>query len=244
MIGLRPFWRYYGAKWRIAPRYPAPRHRTIVEPFAGAAGYSLRYPDHEVILVERYHTIAEIWRYLIAVSADEILAIPEVDDIDDLPPWVPQAARWLVGFSMNSSASTPRRTLSAGRRQLRAMNRQFEGWTASLRARVASQVSSIRHWSVIEGDYTAAPDIEATWFVDSPYAGRPGSHYVHGSAKIDYPALARWCRNRGGQAIVCEADGATWLPFRSFGETRGVGATRSREAIWTLDSLHLSGGTP
>lgn len=39
---LKPFWRYYGGKYRAAPRYPVPLHRTIVEPFAGAAGYSLR----------------------------------------------------------------------------------------------------------------------------------------------------------------------------------------------------------
>jgi len=45
MSGLRPFWRYYGGKWRAAPSYPSPRCETIIEPFAGAAGYSLRYPD-------------------------------------------------------------------------------------------------------------------------------------------------------------------------------------------------------
>lgn len=233
MIGLRPFWRYYGGKWRAAPRYPTPQHRTIVEPFAGAAGYAMRYPDREVILVERYHTVAEIWRYLIRVSADEIMAIPETDDVADMPAWVPQPARWLVGFSMNSCASTPRRTLSAGRRELRAQRRQFEGWSAAMRARVAAQVGAIRHWRIIEGDYTLAPDIRATWFVDAPYEGRPGSHYVHGSPKIDYAALGAWCRRRGGQVIVCEAEGASWLPFSSFGTTHGVGAARSREALWT-----------
>jgi len=44
---LRPFWRYYGGKWRAAPRYPAPRHDLIIEPFAGAAGYAMRYPDQK-----------------------------------------------------------------------------------------------------------------------------------------------------------------------------------------------------
>jgi len=33
---LKPFWQYYGGKWRAAPHYPKPRHDTIVEPFAGA----------------------------------------------------------------------------------------------------------------------------------------------------------------------------------------------------------------
>jgi hypothetical protein len=91
---LKPFWRYYGGKWRAALTYPPPQHATIIEPFAGAAGYSLRYPDREVILVERYAVVAEIWRYLIRVPAREVLAIPEVDDVADLPGWVPEAARW------------------------------------------------------------------------------------------------------------------------------------------------------
>ena len=39
---LLPFWAYYGGKWRSAPRYPAPVHGRIIEPFAGAAGYAMR----------------------------------------------------------------------------------------------------------------------------------------------------------------------------------------------------------
>ncbi len=59
---IRPFFSYFGAKWRLAPRYPAPAHRTIVEPFAGSAGYACRYPDHRVILVERDPVIAALLR--------------------------------------------------------------------------------------------------------------------------------------------------------------------------------------
>ncbi|HET9893278.1 MAG TPA: hypothetical protein VFQ42_22560 [Mycobacterium sp.] len=235
MTGLRPFWRYYGAKWRIAPRYPKPRHRTIVEPFAGAAGYSLRYPDHEVILVEKYHVIAEIWRWLIAATPDEVLAIPCVDAVADLPAWVPQGARWLVGFAMNAATTSPRRNLSVGCRRLRAAGRKFYGWTSELRDRVASQVLAIKHWRVVEADYSTAPDIEATWLADPPYqvAGRS---YVHGSAAIDYPALARCCRSRLGQTIVCESAGADWMPFVPFGSVRGMSGAPSREAIWWSDS--------
>ncbi len=232
---LRPFWRYYGGKWRAAPRYPAPAHATIVEPFAGAAGYSLRYPDREVILVEKYHVIAEIWRWLIGVSADEVLAIPEVDAVADLPAWVPAGGRFLVGMCMNAAAVRPNKRISAGMFARRALARYCEGWTAKMRDRAASQVTAIRHWRVIEGEYTAAPDVSASWFIDSPYRGRPGSHYTHGSSKLDYSALARWSRSRRGQTIVCEAAGADWLPFAPFGETNGMGGAPSREAIWTRD---------
>lgn len=234
MTGLRPFWRYYGGKWRAAPKYPPPRHATIIEPFAGAAGYSLRYPDREVILVEKYHVIAEIWRWLIGVSPDEVLAIPCVDAVADLPEWVPQAARWTVEFSLGVARTRPGLTNSAGIRQRRSKG-WTEGWTSSLRERIASQVTAIRHWRVIEGDFTAAPNVDATWFIDPPYRGKPGRRYVCTSSKIAYPALATWCRARRGQVVVCEADGADWLPFAPFGDTVGVGGRRSREAIWVGD---------
>jgi|SRR5882757_6285695 len=237
MTGLRPFWRYYGAKWRIAPRYPKPRHDTIIEPFAGAAGYSLRYPERQVILVEKYHVIAEIWRWLIGADPAEIRAIPEVDAVADLPEWVPQGARWLVGFTMGQARMRPALNTSAGLfKRRRTGTRWVEGWTAATRERVADQVTKIRHWRVIEGDYTTAPGVSATWFVDGPYCGKPGAAYVHGSQTIDYPALARWCLTRHGQTIVCEAATASWLPFVPFGEVRSMSGAAYREAIWWSDS--------
>jgi hypothetical protein len=236
MSGLRPFWRYYGAKWRIAPRYPKPRHDTIIEPFAGAAGYSLRYPDRQVILVEKYHVIAEIWRYLIGADPAEIRAIPEVDAIADLPEWVPQGARWLVGFNLAAGRQQPAGRISPGFIIRRERDGLDEGWGSRMRERVASQVGAIRHWQVIEGNYTAAPDIEATWFVDSPYRGEPGRRYTCSSGHLDYAALAQWCRRRAGLRIVCEATGADWLPFVPFGHIKGMRPSGSREAIWWSDS--------
>lgn len=234
MIGLRPFWRYYGGKWRATQggAYPQPLHRTIVEPFAGAAGYSLRWFESDVVLVEKYPTVAAIWRWLISADPVQVRAIPEVDSVDELPEWVPQAARWLVGFTMNSAAATPRRTLSAGRRMLRANHRQFEGWTDVMRERVAVQVTMIRHWKIIEGGYASSPDVDATWFIDPPYQ-HAGRHYVHGSKAIDYAKLATWCRERRGQPIVCEQPDATWLPFRNLGIFKsGPTSQRCAEAVW------------
>lgn len=213
--------------------YPAPKHSTIIEPFAGAAGYALRWGvDRDVVLVEKYTTIAAIWRWLISADPIEVRSIPEVDSVDDLPVWVPQPARWLVGFAMNSASAAPRRTMSSGLRRLRAKGNRYEGWSPAMRERVASQVTQIRHWQVIEGDYTAAPDVEATWFVDPPYE-QAGKYYVHGSRGIDYAHLARWCRSRRGQTIVCEQAGATWLPFRDIGAFHAGPISRSsKEAVW------------
>jgi len=228
---LAPFWRYYGGKYRAAPRYPKPLHPTIIEPFAGAAGYSLRYPERNVVLVEKYPIIAEIWRYLIAVRPSEVLRIPEVEHVDELPSWVPEGARYLVGFCMNAACTAPCRKLSVGAKRLRAMGRHFEGWCAARRERTASQVDAIKHWQILEGDYTIAPDIEATWFIDPPYQVA-GKYYIH--ADVDYPALAAWCRTRHGQTMVCENAGATWLPFQPFASCKSGPARRvSEEVLWT-----------
>ena len=236
MGSLKPFWRYYGGKWRAAPRYPKPRTGVIVEPFAGAAGYALRYPHLAVTLIERYAVVAEVWRYLISVSATEVRGIPLVENVDDLPSWVPRGARWLIGFTLNSGVTSPRNVLSAGCRRLNERGANY-GWSEMQRERVASQVDSIRHWRVIEGDYTEAEDVEATWFVDPPYQ-IAGSHYVHGSSGLDYTDLASWCLSRRGQVIVCENEGATWLPFRPFEKMRKAMRSRgSTEAVWTSEAL-------
>lgn len=230
-LSLKPFWRYYGGKWRAAPRYPRPTYPIIVEPFAGAAGYALRYPDRAVILVEKYAVVAEIWRYLIGVAPSEIRAIPEVWHVDDLPSWVPQPGRDLVGWWLNAATVSPRKSLSIGRRRLAARGRKFEGWTDATRERVASQVERIRHWRIIEGDYSSAPDMVATWFVDPPYNNSAGAYYVENA--VDYSALNTWCRARRGQVLVCENAGATWAPFQPFTTFKaGVNGRGSKEVLW------------
>lgn len=234
MTSLKPFWRYYGGKYRAAPRYPVPLHGTIIEPFAGAAGYSLRYPDRRVILVEKYPIVAEIWRYLISVSATEIRAIPTgVRHVDELPSWVPTPARSLIGWWFNNATVSPCKQLSAGRQKLAQMGRKFEGWTEATRERIATQVEQIRHWQIIEGDYTGAPEVRATWFIDPPYSNRAGSYYIHSA--VNYTELADWCRTHSGQVMVCENEGATWAPFETFTTLKaGVNGRGSKEVLWVL----------
>ena len=229
---LKPFFTYYGGKYRAAPKYPEPVHGSIVEPFAGSAGYAMRYPDRQVTLVDADPVVAGVWDFLVRSGEQDILRLPLLEpgqSTDDLA--VCQEARWLIGFWLTKGGAVPNKTLSAWGREPRYA-RQF--WGPGIRNRVASQVERIKHWRVICGDFEDAPDIEATWFVDPPYQVM-GKYYT--KRNVDYERLASWCRTRKGQTIVCENEGATWLPFEPFLVTKAneskTGGKRSREAIWT-----------
>lgn len=230
----KPFFCFYGGKWRASPHYPTPRYRRIIEPFAGAAGYSTRHHERDIVLVEKDPIIAGLWRWLIGATAEEVLALPlEIPTtVRDLGLDPGPAA--LIGFWCNKGAASPVQSPS---KWMRDGTRAASFWGEVIRARIADQVSAIRHWTVIEGDFADAPDAEATHFVDPPYANRAGSHYRTRFA--DHARLGDWCRGRQGQVIVCENDGATWLPFRHFRTIKANesanGKGRSSEAIWLSD---------
>lgn len=227
---MDPFFCFYGGKWRAAPHYPAPRFGRVIEPFAGAAGYSTRHHERDVILVEADPVIAGLWRWLISAPPAEILALPLQipDTVRDLGLAPGPSA--LIGFWLNKGTVSPRQRPGAWMRQgLRP--RSF--WGPEIRARIAAQVDAIRHWTVVEGDFTEAPDEEATYFIDPPYVGA-GVHY---RKRFDrHAALGDWCRSRRGQVIACENAGATWLPFEPFKVIKATesrtGGKRSAEAIW------------
>lgn len=229
---LKMFWPFYGGKWRFAPKYPAPRFDSIIEPFAGAAGYSLRYADRKVTLVEKDPVIAALWRYLVRVTPAEILGLPlDVTDVRSLP--VAEEAQSLIGWWINKGTERPRRTPS---KWFRDGLRPKSFWGSEIRERIANQVESIRHWTIVEGDYSAAPDVEATWFIDPPYANKAGEMYRCSSKALDFQSLGAWCRGRRGQTIVCENAGATWLPFEHFAPFYGARGSkrqdRTDEVVW------------
>lgn len=243
---LRPFFSFFGGKWRIAPRYPAPAHDILVEPFAGSAGYATRYPDRKVVLVERDPIIASLWRWLIRVPAEEIRALPLIEPdqrVDELG--VCPDAESLIGFWCNKGCTTPRKQITT----TWGTKYPDQFWHAGIRERVASQVDAIRHWTVIEGDYFSfgAGGLPATWFIDPPYCGASrvravrgggkvqrvlvGDRYRFGASAIDFVRLASWCQSRRGQVIVCENVGATWLPFEHFATSRALPGRSARKTI-------------
>jgi len=227
---VKPFFCYFGGKWRSTPLYPKPQFDTIVEPFAGAAGYSTRHWERNVVLVEKDATVAALWRWLIRVPARDVAALPLVIEHTDLLD-VCAEAKSLIGFWLNKGTTAPSKSPS---RWMRDGIRPKSMWGPEIRDRIARQVDMIRHWVIIEGDYSMAPDVDATWFVDPPYY-RSGKHYRRSS--VDYTALSAWCKSRRGQVMVCEQEGADWLPFRTHATTKGLegknGGKASKEVIWT-----------
>ena len=230
--GLRPFFGYYGGKWRNATKhYPAPQFDRIVEPFAGSAGYALRYPDREIVLCEIDPVLVGIWRYLTRVKSSEILSIPDLPtdgNVDDLR--ICQEAKCLVGLWLNRAVTTPRRSPS---KWMRDGIRPGSFWGERVRQTIASQVDRIRHWRVYDCTYQKCPVYKsATWFIDPPYE-IAGQYYRFGSSQIDYNVLAEWCKTRAGQVIVCENAGAAWLPFESLADVKTTRrGSRSKEVWW------------
>ena len=240
-VSVRPFISFYGAKYRQSARLPVPEYDLIVEPFAGSLGYSVRYgAGLSVLGVERDPTIARLWHWLLATNPEQIRSLPLLNADDDLREmtWLAPEARDLMGFWVNSGAVAPRNRPSKWMREYATVKPQ-NYWGAPVRDRIADQLQYTTDWRVFWGDYTSAPDVEATWLIDPPYQ-LAGKHYRHGSAGIDFAALGEWCRSRRGQVIVCEQAGADWLPFRPVDYAvkatgRGKSGSYSHEAIWTND---------
>lgn len=229
-----PLFSYFGAKWRIALKYPKPRQK-IVELFAGSACYACRYPDHDVTLIERDPKIAAVWRWLIAASPNDVMSLPDMTDdtwLPDLP--VSDAERWLMGLWVSMGSANPRNKPTGFMRV-----KGTQALWAKRRQRIAESVNEIKHWQLIEGSWEDAPwDTDnTTYFVDPPYQ-KAGVVYVHHD--IDYAELGRGCaamQSEGGHVIVCEAEGANWMPFRPFVSTmatpgRRTGARQSHEVVW------------
>lgn len=208
-LDLRPFFTFFGGKWRLALNYRPPKHDLIIEPFAGSAGYSVTYHRHKVILIERDPVIASVWRYLISATKKDIQNLPSlnmgesVDSLDICDP-----AKLLIGFWCGIGRPSPGRTMT---KRLGKVQPSTYWYHDKIRQRIANQVEHIKHWEIIEGDFSGIDNFDATWFIDPPYS-KAGRHYrftLDGSREN----LAEFCISRRGQIIVCEGGSAEWLPF-------------------------------
>lgn len=213
---------YYGGKSKIANNYPLPRFQTIIEPFAGAAAYSLLYSDRSVLLNDLDPTIVKIWKYLRSAPKARIQNLPELGWGDTLKRYdLTEAERLLLGFAVNRGVSRPCNIVT----EWSWMNDTIR----VMKKRILR--SNIRHWSILRGSYDSLPNIIATWFVDPPYQFARGSYSYD---NIDYQLLAEWCRTRRGQVIVCEGNGANWLPFSPLIRHKGQRRVQS-ELIYVIN---------
>lgn len=211
---------YYGRKKQIARHYPPPRREVIIEPFAGSAAYAL-HADHwqrRVILVEKDARVAAVWEWLLhEATPATIAALPELSVGQKSSEFLHILhAATKMAFKYRTIKVTP----------VLARN-----WEISRRT-FAANLHKVRHWEILCGDYTEAPDVEATWFVDPPYRHGPGTGYAHGSGALDYAALAAWVRARRGDVICCEGAGGDWLPFEPLLSLPGVAGKRSEERVY------------
>lgn len=226
-------WSYYGAKTNIIDLYPKPLHDKIIEPFAGTARYALKYWEKDVLLVDKYPVITEIWKWLQECSEQDVLALPTFKEGQNINDHVYDcdAQRYLVGFLVGFGFTNPRK-IASPRSRHRPNSQKFTI------KRIASQLYKIRHWEIRSGSYDDIENKVATWYIDPPYMF--GGHaYICSNKKINFESLAEWCMTREGQTIVCENTRATWLPFVPMTKQQTLSGENS-EAIWTNYHTHYN----
>jgi len=211
---------YYGRKKQLAKHYPSPKHDIIIEPFAGSAAYSL-YKDNwkkEVILIEKDKAVADIWDWLInEATPSQIERMPNLEVGEKSSEFlhiIHSASK--MAFKYKTIKVTP----------VLARN-----WEISKRI-MAKDLNKIKHWKIICGDYSSAPNIEATWFIDPPYKDAPGMGYRYGSNILNYADLANWTKKRKGDTIFCEGLHGDYLPFEPLIELKGIAGKKSKEVIY------------
>jgi site-specific DNA-adenine methylase len=209
---------YYGTKKRIAHIYPKPQYDIIIEPFAGAAAYSMLYPEKQVILYDTNPKIFLIWDYLIKANKKEILNLPNIETKQKVTDFnLSDAEKYLIGFCINRGSSNPKITATTR-----------NSWN-KYKIEIANNVEKIKHWKIFNESYENIPNQIATWHIDPPY--QKAGKYYFGHNKMNYENLSKFCKERLGQVMVCENEGADYLPFTFLTDHYGS-IQKNTEVIW------------
>lgn len=222
----------------------------IIEPFAGSAAYSWLHRrrldsgrQREVWLNDLDARTYSIWKFLTNPDAYDIVweHVPEkVEPGQRISDIIPAAYPGLVELC--------RAEANQGTQGAKGVHDQITTMGAKcwkVRRKALDVIPDVQLWKVTNLPYSDLINVDATWFVDPPYSNAAGSRYRLGGDQIDYNHLAWWCLNRKGQTIVCEGEGATWLPFEKFDHGRVQIRSRyqksdSKEVMWISSNLESS----
>ena len=216
---------YYGSKSKIVDYYPPPKHKRIIEPFAGSARYSLKYWEKDILLVDKYEIIVKLWKWLQQCSKTDILNLPNIEKGTDIRTiGLSEDERILIGFCINGGSVEPKNIATDN------IKRNFNSWNKD-KIRIAKNLHKIKHWEIKQCSYEEIENQTATWFIDPPYQNG-GEHYKESATNIDFYKLGNWCKSRNGQIIVCENTKADWLNFKPMKKMQGS-IHKTTEAIWS-----------
>lgn len=216
-------WSYYGSKSKMVDCYPRPKFDILIEPFAGCAKYSLKHFEKQVVIVDKYKVLIDVWQYLQQASEADILKLPRLKRGESIKDhkYLAEVEQNFLGFLVCNGLESPRMNVSS-----------FEGVNVERDLkRIASTLFKIRHWKIKLGTYEDIENVEATWFIDPPYQFG-GEHYKESSKNLNFEKLGEWCKSRNGQVIVCENTKASWLPFLPVKKMSGS-VHKTTEAIWS-----------
>ena len=167
-----PLFKWFGSKWSASKHYPRPLYDTIVEPFAGGAGYALRYADKRVVLAETNTHLLRLWRWIIDdASKEDVLDIP-------LGLRVGEDIR-TIGLSDGQALLLKhwQRTNNVGDCWTISPWGNSPGqWTANTRARVADEIQAVKRTLILfeHGEWECwCCDREGYESVSSDYVGPP-----------------------------------------------------------------------
>lgn len=232
---MNPFFSYFGSRWRLTRFYQTPRYETIIEPFAGAAGYSTFHSWKHVILFDAFPKVYETWKFLIETAKcpkklEDFAKLPTPEGgftkQNPIPDSLELGARYLIGWWETQSQTSPS--------PYQFSKSRGGGWSKRKKDKLLSQLPNIKNWEVYNMSYDNIPDITGTWHIDPPYQGA-GHRYIHNY--IDYSQLGNWVKTRSGQVMVCEQEPAAWLDFKYLRTVNNASNKQYNEVVWYNDDV-------
>ena len=222
---------YYGSKAKVVQYYPSPTTLKIREAFAGSARYSVMYWDTpDILLMDKYQVIVDVWHYLQRASVNDILGLPRLKEGETLDDFnLSYEEKMFLGFCIKGGNQIPSKKTTWRNVVHRPNSQNYR------LQNISSNLYKIKHWKIIQGSYEDLPNENATWFIDPPYQFG-GEHYKESNKNLDFNSLANWSKTRQGQVIVCENTKADWMDFKEinfFKHANNMGNEKTTEAIWT-----------